>query len=91
MGQNGFFRNVLFYLCLTWNVLSQFWYKQNNQFFLSLPIVFPLKRTVLIGGNVYWNCSTAKSVDTAGIIHEMANQFTVWTWDLTALSLLTST
>lgn len=69
MRQNGFFRIILFYLCLTLNVLSQFWYRQNNQLFLSLPIVLPLKRIVLVGGNVYWNYSMAKSVDTAVINH----------------------
>lgn len=39
--------------------------------FLSLPVVLPLRRIVLIGGNVSWNCSMANPVDTAGINHEM--------------------
>lgn len=64
------------------SVLSQYEYKQNNQSFLSLPVVLPLRRILSIGGNVSWNCSMANPVDTAGINREtgcMANQFTIWT------------
>lgn len=81
--QNDSFRYVLFYFVkLRIFSLSQYYYKQNNQFFLSSASSPAVERDSVDSWKCFLEMLSGQALDTAGINREMGytvNQLTVWT------------